>query len=262
MRSAADSPWRLPARHPRTPGSISNRPFYEGIKVTYLGLKDLLTLVGDNGVTVPVRMRETGPDTHVYSATVIAVDGSAGQADALNSNLDPIKTGDGDRPHIAVNHGGAVVISYSDQSPVGTLSGRVEVEVEPPIFSQTSPASGDTVNSLDKVLTAEVVDTISGVNPATGGTKKSVDLIIFDSNQVEVDTASGDITVTDLGGGAFRIEYNINKIPVIAAAKTAKTEIVTNITWRVETLEPVSKGAKHAFACYEAKAPNIVKLEV
>ena len=27
-------------------------------------------------------------------------------------------------------------------------------------------------------------------------------------------------------------------------------------------LEPVSKGAKHAFACYEAKAPNIVKLEV
>ena len=33
MRSAADSPWRLPARHPRTPGSISNRPFYEGIKV-------------------------------------------------------------------------------------------------------------------------------------------------------------------------------------------------------------------------------------
>ena len=31
MRSAADSPWRLPARHPRTPGSISNRPFYEGI---------------------------------------------------------------------------------------------------------------------------------------------------------------------------------------------------------------------------------------
>ena len=239
MRSAADSPWRLPARHPRTPGSISNRPFYEGIKVTYLGLKDLLTLVGDNGVTVPVRMRETGPDTHVYSATVIAVDGSAGQADALNSNLDPIKTGDGDRPHIAVNHGGAVVISYSDQSPVGTLSGRVEVEVEPPIFSQTSPASGDTVNSLDKVLTTEVVDTISGVNPATGGTKKSVDLIIFDSNQVEVDTASGDITVTDLGGGAFRIEYNINKIPVIAAAKTAKTEIVTNITWRVETLEPV-----------------------
>ena len=33
MRSAADSPWRLPARHPRTPGSISNRPFYEGIKI-------------------------------------------------------------------------------------------------------------------------------------------------------------------------------------------------------------------------------------
>ena len=33
MRSAADSPWRLPARHPRTPGSISNRPFYEGIKL-------------------------------------------------------------------------------------------------------------------------------------------------------------------------------------------------------------------------------------
>ena len=33
MRSAADSPWRLPARHPRTPGSISNRPFYEGINI-------------------------------------------------------------------------------------------------------------------------------------------------------------------------------------------------------------------------------------
>ena len=33
MRSAADSPWRLPARHPRTPGSISNRPFYEGINL-------------------------------------------------------------------------------------------------------------------------------------------------------------------------------------------------------------------------------------
>ena len=31
---------------------------------------------------------------------------------------------------------------------------------------------------------------------------------------------------------------------------------------RYSLLEPVSKGAKHAFACYEAKAPNIVKLEV
>ena len=36
MRSAADSPWRLPARHPRTPGSISNRPFYEGINLRFL----------------------------------------------------------------------------------------------------------------------------------------------------------------------------------------------------------------------------------
>ena len=35
MRPATGIPWRLPARHPRTPGSISNGPFYEGINVEH-----------------------------------------------------------------------------------------------------------------------------------------------------------------------------------------------------------------------------------
>ena len=46
------------------------------ISVSYLGLVDLVTVKGDLGVDMPLRMRETGPDTGVFQATVIAIGSS------------------------------------------------------------------------------------------------------------------------------------------------------------------------------------------
>ena len=92
------------------------------ILVTYLGLADLITVKGSTGVPVPLRMRETGPDTGVYVGDVIAIDGSAGQTDVFNTNLDPTQTGSGQSPHIAAVHGGAITVTYTDQAPVVTTT--------------------------------------------------------------------------------------------------------------------------------------------
>ena len=228
-------------RRRHSPGSLGRRPGRGHLyQVTYLGLADLVTVKGSTGVPVPLRMRETGPDTGVYVGDVIAVDGSAGQADVLNSNLDPTNTGSGQSPHIAVIDGGAVTVTFDDRNPVRPGTARVQVEVEPPSFSEISPASGDTVNVLTTNLTAETIDNLAGVDPSTNllndDTPESVTIVILDSEGFPETIITGDITVTETfsGSGVFTVSYGIDNIPVIAAAIADGTEIATTITWTIE----------------------------
>ena len=96
------------------------------ISVQYLGLEDLVTVTGaDPAEKVPLRMRETGPDTGVFEATLIAIDGSLHDANEPNDSLDPTSA---NRPLLAVIGGGAITVRYEDRLPPKTITARVEVE--------------------------------------------------------------------------------------------------------------------------------------
>ena len=96
------------------------------IVVTYLGLRDLVSVRESNGVDMPVRMRGAG----VFQTSVIVIDGRDGRPDEPRDNLNP---GGTDRPQIAAVHGGEVTITYADQVPdqevaVAVLATLVEAD--------------------------------------------------------------------------------------------------------------------------------------
>ena len=212
------------------------------IKVTYLGLTDLVTVRGDFTSVdgMPLRMLETGPDTGVFEGFVAAI---AGNADSNNSNLNPIGTGAGvNTAHLAVQDGGAISVLYRDRSPARPIKATVQVEAQGPTFASLSPASGDTINDLGAVLTAQAQDIgAAGVNPSTleannPGLATSVVLIItIDGIDQGTDIVTGDIDVNETfdGSGVFTIEYPLDKLPTIADEKAAGSEVEHDITWEI-----------------------------
>ena len=209
------------------------------LKVSYNGLADLLTVRGSNNNDIPLRIRETEPDSGVFQGKIIAIDGSASQADQLNTNLDPTKTGDADSPLIAVIAGDQIIVKYDDRSPNVTAEKRIDVEDEPPTFPIIEPADDAITNDLTTSLTTEVEDTIAGVDaskfdidlsPPSGSVK--LETLTFDG--VPQDVVSGDIAVAETfaGSGVWMISYSISKIAAIKDAIDNDKDIDNkDITW-------------------------------
>ena len=200
-------------------------------------------------------MRETGPDTGVFTATIFAVDGSNDQHDVLGDtcgiltcNLNPTTTTDGFRPNIAVIDGGAINVTYGDRDPFISVLARVQVESEPPIFSNASPSDGAITANLDTVLSVDVFDTIAGVNSTSDlvtntNTPKSIGLTLtVDTVPTAVRTADIGVAETAAGSGVYRIQYNINNIQKIKDAKVANTDITSTITWVFAAKDKAGNG--------------------
>ena len=215
------------------------------LSVSYQGLEDLVTVKGANNVSIPIRLRETGPNTGVFTGVLFAVDGSNNQHDVtgtcsrLSCNLDPTATsfGTGDSATIAVIDGGAINVAYGDRSPVISVPARVQVESEPPTFQNTAPDDKAITNVLDTILSTEISDTIAGVNSTldlvTGTTTpKSIGLTLtVDTVPTAVSTSDITVTETAAGSGIYTVQYNINKITKIADAITAGADITSVIAW-------------------------------
>ena len=97
------------------------------IRVTYLGLEDLMTIKGVNDVEIPLRLGETGADTGVFEATVVVIDGIGGELDQPNANLDPTVADPEARPRIAAVHGGSITATYRDREPAITVTSQVRI---------------------------------------------------------------------------------------------------------------------------------------
>ena len=223
----------------------------EDIKVTYLGLVDLVFVKGSNNVEIPLRMRESGPDTGVYETVVSAIDGSAGQADQPNENLDPIKSGDTEnhRTRLAVIDGGAITVLYRDRSPARPITERILVEIEPPNFDNISPDDEATTNDLKAFLRAEVSDSISGVNPSgdldANDNPVSVNVVAsVDGVGQTITTGDIDVAETPAGSGTWTIEYRIDKLPQIAADIAADAEVERVIVWEIEVTDKAGNLGK------------------
>ena len=225
------------------------------INLTYTGLQDLVTVRGANNVDMPLRLRETGPSTGLFQATVFAVNGSNNQNDVLNGNLDPTTSsfGTGDRPTIAVIDGGATNVTYGDRSPVISVRASVQVEAEPPTFRNTAPDDNAITNRLDTVLTTEISDALAGVDPSTDlvgffGPPKSIGLTLaVDTVPTAVSTSDITVTETAAGSGIYTIGYNINRIQKIKNAITNNTDVTATITWVFVAKDKAGNGTGSGF---------------
>ena len=227
---AADVPTGLAAGNQITlVGSGDALPLGTSIFVEYLGFEDLVTVTGAGPADkIPLRLRETGPDTGVFVGDIIAINGDLHDASVRNDNLDP---GGAARPQLAVFSNLAITLKYGDRLPVKTITARIDVEADPPTFDSTSPDDGATTNFLDTVLSTEASDLLAGVEP-TVETSVNVAVTI---DTIPEDVSSSDITITETfdGSGVYRIEYNINTISRIADAIANSTEINSVITWEI-----------------------------
>ena len=235
------------------------------IKVTYLGLEDLVTVKGSRDDAVKLRLRETGPDTGVYEATIIAIDGALNEPNVLINNLDPsgnpvnVATG-GTR--IAVINGGSITVKYNDRNPLRTESARIRVESDGPSFSNIGPANKSSTNDVNTLLTAEVTDSIAGVDPTTGTSVNIIfttdlDAVSGDNivgratdtvpNSSVIETGGGKssiISETFAGSGVFKVSYSIGNVPEVVSALAAATEIVNlAIAWQIEVKDKAGNAA-------------------
>lgn len=202
------------------------------ININYLGLADLVTVKDAAAREIPLRMRETGPDTGIYSTTVIVIDGNVDADGADNANLDPTLTEDAVRPHLAGFDGGAITVSYNDQNGRAPSPARVSVESGAPTFPVSSPADNATVNVLTTELTVEVTDTIAGVNPSA---EVGASVAVFASvNNIPQAVSTSDISVAETfsGSGVYSIKYSITNLTPIADLATTAGR--ATITWRIE----------------------------
>ena len=217
------------------------------LKVTYKGLFDLVTVKGANmGDEIPVRLREAKPNSGMFQATIFAIQGPGDNAP--NKNFDPTAPATADRPHIIVLDGGSIVVTYKDQLPsthVETV--RVQVEKEPPTFSNTAPDDKAVTNNLTTVLSTEVSDLIAGVNPSTElgrfGLPESIDLrLTVDAVPTAIKTADITVTETVAGSGVFKLGYNISKIARIKDAIDNASEITSEIHWEYFARDKAGNG--------------------
>ena len=245
------------------------------INVTYLGLEDLVTVRGVNGVNIPLRLRETGVDTGVFKATIISVGGV--EADRPNGHLDPtlittnIATADGHgvaRGNVvgfallSVIDNGFITVTYRDRTPVTTVTARVRVKSNGPVFSNISPADGTTTHDANTLLRADLSDAVAGVDPTTGtsinvvfGTDVGGASISGDQIVGPVITTGGVIVrETFAGSNVYRVQYSISNVPEVAAALAAGVDIVgLQIVWQVLARDRAGNPA--------ASAPRSVTLD-
>ena len=174
------------------------------IMVTYLGLRDLVSVRGSNGVDIPLRIG----GTVFFRTTVILTDGRDGRPDEPRDNLNP---GGADRPQIAAVHGGEVTFTYADQSPEQEVAFAVQARLVEADFGGAPPQGFGplSVSFLDRSrgATTEITswewdfgdgNTSTGQNPA----HVYQDPGAYD---VSLTVMAGDVTVTETREGYIEV---------------------------------------------------------
>jgi len=212
-------------------------PVTASIKVTYRGFEDLVTVKGSNGTELALRLRETGASTGVFTGYIVGVDGNAHTVDGSFNHLDPTKTGDAEVAQIAILPGTNITVSYSDKSSAagGTqkITTQVNVDPEPPSFTNVTPSTGSVTNDLDSVLSTEIFDSVAQVNSAKDS---SIVLNVKVGSDDAFDVTSGDITVAETvaGTGVFKVSFEIKKLQLVKDAIANSTDIdPTDIVWKI-----------------------------
>ena len=199
-------------------------------------VEELVTVQGD-GEAMFLRLRETNSSSGKFTATVVVVNGDdAAVMDSTGdgANLDPTNT---TRPTLAVSDGSSIIVRYNDKTPARTVTARIDVEDDPPNFSNVMPAHKTETNNLDTVLTAEVSDNIAGVDTDEVSDSPSIRLWYSIDGGTNTQATPSDVSVeeTSAGSGVYVISYNINKIGVISTEKKSQSgNLNVTIDWWIQ----------------------------
>ena len=208
------------------------------IRISYTGLEDLVTVRGAEDVTHFLRLRETSPSSGVFAGKIKAINGEdAAVEDVTTYSLMPGMDRLGEITQIAVIEGDNITVTYKDRSNAAnvgqTIIKIIDVDPDPPTFTNISPVDRSSTNDLESELSVEVSDTVGGVNPSE---TESVEfwLSVDEANPELQDADDVAVAETSSGSGVYKVSFPINKIPEVKSAIDDDTDLELSIRWEVK----------------------------
>ena len=204
------------------------------IRVTYTGLEDLVTVRGARDVVHKIRLVETGASTGVFVGSIKAINGLDPAVDDFSDyGLMPQMDATDQITRIAVIQGDNITVTYNDRSNAAgaaqAVTKIIDVDPDPPTFTNITPSDGSSTNDLTAELSVEVSDTIGGVNP------KSVMLSVGVNGGALEARDSEEVTVaeTSEGSGVYKVSFAVNQIAEVKSAIDDDTTLDLNVEWTV-----------------------------
>ena len=225
---------------------------------------ELVTVQGDNG-QMDLRLMETSSSSGIFKATVVVVNDMGNTVMDSTGDGNNLQPGIGPRPMLAVSDGSSIIVRYNDKTPARTVTARIDVEDDPPIFTNVMPAHNTETNNLDTVLMAEVSDNIAGVDTDEVSDSPSIRLWYSVDGGADKKAIAANVTVeeTSEGSGVYVISYNINKIDEIAAEKKDKTgNLNTVIEWWIAVKDKAGNEGRIADADSKTAGTQDMRLTV
>ena len=146
-----------------------------------LGTGETITIESVDGRIVKFMSSTKDTDSDDTVDVAYAIRAGGDPRNALLPNMNP-------RPIIAVSAGSRVTITSGNDRVT------VDAEVDPPTFSNPSPAQTGATDDKRQVISVDITDDLAGVN------KKSVALTVTVRNTTYM-VANKDLTFNDIGGG-------------------------------------------------------------
>ena len=204
------------------------------IRVTYTGLEDLVTVRGARDVVHKIRLRETGPSTGVFVGSIKAINGEdPAVEDFSDYSLMPQMDATDQITRIAVIQGDNITVTYNDRSNAAgsaqTITKIIDVDPDPPTFTNITPSDDSSTNDLTTELSVEVSDTIGGVN------SESVVFSVGVGGEALAERDSEEVTVaeTSAGSGVYKVSFAVDKIAEVKSAIDDDTNLDVNVEWSV-----------------------------
>ena len=203
------------------------------IRITYTGLEDLVTVRGARDEAIPIRLRETSANSGVFAGSIKAIDGVDPAVDDFSDySLMPQMTATDQITRIAVIQGDNITVTYKDRSNAAgaaqTITKIIDVDPDPPTFTNITPSDESSTNDLTTELSVEVSDTIGGVDAKSAVLSVGVDGGALAEQDEDVTVAE-----TSAGSGVYKVSFPVNKIPQVKGAIDDDDTLDLNIEWEV-----------------------------
>ena len=215
------------------------------IRITYTGLEDLVTVRGARDEPISIRLRETSSNSGVFEGSIKAINGeNPAVEDFSDYSLMPQMTATDQITRIAVIQGDNITVTYRDRSNAAgaaqTITKIIDVDPDPPTFTNITPSDESSTNDLTTELSVEVSDTIGGVNA------KSVVFSVGVAGAALAEQLPEDVTVaeTSAGSGVYKVSFPVNKIPDVKSAIDDDSELDLDIEWEVSVKDVAGNQAE------------------
>jgi hypothetical protein len=214
------------------------------IRITYTGLEDLVTVRGARDEAISIRLRETSSNSGVFAGSIKAINGeNPAVEDFSDYSLMPQMTATDQITRIAVIQGDNITVTYRDRSNAAgaaqTVTKIIDVDPDPPTFTNITPSDESSTNDLTTELSVEVSDTIGGVDA-----KSAVLSVGVDGGDLAVQDEDVTVEETSAGSGVYKVSFPVNKIPQVKGAIDDDTNLDLDVEWSVSVKDVAGNQAE------------------